>query len=181
MSKRKGKFITLREVIEDVGKDVIRFMMISRKADKVIDFDFEIVKQQTKDNPIFYVKYAHARCCSIETLHGVKNFSDSEVTKCFGLLNLSEEIDLIIMLSNYVNTLNQSINKLEPHRLTNYLFDLAKKFHSYYSKGSKDAKKRIMIDNNEELMLARLGLVKVVKKVIFNGLSILNINAPQKM
>ncbi len=181
MSKRKGKFITLREVIKDVGKDVIRFMMISRKADKVIDFDFDIVKQQTKDNPIFYVKYAHARCCSIETLCGSKKFSDSEITKHFDLLNLSEEIDLIIMLSNYLNILNQSINKLEPHRLTNYLLDLAKKFHSYYSKGSKDAKKRIMIDNNEDLMLARLGLVKVVKKVIFNGLLILNINAPQKM
>ncbi len=181
MSKRKGSFITLREVIDDVGKDVLRFMMVSRKSDKVIDFDFDKVKEQSKDNPIFYVKYAHARCCSIERMTKSSNLKDEEFDKYFKYLILPEEINLIIMLSNYLNILESCIVKLEPHRLTNYLYDLAKLFHNYYSQGSKDQSKRIILDDNKFLMFARVGLIKVVKKIICNGLLILNIKAPKKM
>ena len=181
MSKRKGSFITLREVIGDVGKDVLRFMMVSRKADKVIDFDFDTVKEQSKDNPIFYVKYAHARCCSIERISKSNNLKDEEFEKYLKYLILPDEISIIIMLSNYLNILELCIIKLEPHRLTNYLYDLAKLFHNYYSQGSKDSSKRIILDNNKDLMFARVALIKVVKKIIFNGLLILNIKAPEKM
>ena len=181
MSKRKGSFITLREVINDVGKDALRFMMVSRKADKVIDFDFDTVKEQSKDNPIFYVKYAHARCCSIEILSESHDKNTKNFQRYFKLLTLPEEINLIIMLSNYLNTLETCISKLEPHRLTNYLYDLAKLFHNYYSQGSKDSTKRIILDDNNYLMFARVGLIKVVKKIICNGLLILNIKAPEKM
>ena len=181
MSKRKGSFITLREVIGDVGKDVLRFMMVSRKADKVIDFDFDTVKEQSKDNPIFYVKYAHARCCSIERISKSNYLKDEEFEKYLKYLILPEEINLIIMLSNYLNILELCIIKLEPHRLTNYLYDLAKLFHNYYSQGSKDSTKRIILDDNKHLMFARVALIKVVKKIIFNGLLILNIKAPEKM
>ncbi len=181
MSKRKGSFITLREVIGDVGKDVLRFMMVSRKADKVIDFDFDTVKEQSKDNPIFYVKYAHARCCSIERISKSNYLKDEEFEKYLKYLILPEEINLIIMLSNYLHILELCIIKLEPHRLTNYLYDLAKLFHNYYSQGSKDSTKRIILDDNKHLMFARVALIKVVKKIIFNGLLILNIKAPEKM
>ena len=178
MSKRMGDYVTLREVLEEVGKDAIRFMMISRSHDKIIDFDFDVIKQKSKDNQVYYVKYAHARCASIKRntkkLFTTNNYDISQ-------LQLDVEIDLIKKLANYSIIIRQCAENLEPHRLTNYLYELSKKFHNYWSLGNIDSKKKIVVTNNDSLSVARTTLVSIVQKILKDGLDILKIDAPEEM
>ena len=145
MSKREGNYVTLRDVIDEVGSDVLRFMMISRNADKKIDFDFDLVQSKTKDNPVFYVQYAYARCISIlnifkETFEcGFDSLNTSKIP--LSNLILEEEKTLIKKLCNYLNVIMSSANYYEPHRITNYLYDLAKDFHAYWGLGKIDSSK----------------------------------------
>ena len=181
MSKRKGTFITLKEVLDEVGKDNLRFMMISRSQDKVIDFDFDLVKLKSRENPVFYVKYAHARCSSIiKIAKSNYKLKIPQFDKLY-LLTLEEELVLIKKLSYYYNTVISSAKKKEPHILTNYLYDLSKIFHSYWSLGNTDFSKRIIINEDTNLTAARINLVFASKKIIKSGLEILNIEAPEEM
>lgn len=181
MSKRKGTFITLKEVLEEVGKDNLRFMMISKSQDKVIDFDFDLITLKSRENPVFYVKYAHARCSSIiKIAKSSLKLNIPEFDK-LNLLTLDEELVLIKKLSYYYNTIITSAQKKEPHILTNYLYDLSKIFHSYWSLGNTDFSKRIIVNNDMNLTSARINLVFASKKIIKSGLQILKIEAPEEM
>ena len=178
MSKRKGDYITLKQVLKEVGKDAIRFMMISRSHDKVIDFDFDLVKEKTKDNQVFYVKYAYARCASIKrSTQNILNKSSDNIS----FLKLKEEINLIKKLVNYSFVIRKCAESLEPYRLTNYLYELSKQFHNYWSLGNIDYTKKIVISNNKELTNARLYLINNIQIILKDGLDILKIDAPEEM
>tara|TARA_B100000989_G_scaffold72952_1_gene51280 strand:- start:60 stop:1778 length:1719 start_codon:yes stop_codon:yes gene_type:complete len=182
MSKRRGTYVPLRDVSKEVGKDALRFMMISRSSDKVLDFDFDLIKSRTKDNPVFYVQYAYARCCSINKIAN-ELFGKKILKKKldFSLLNLSEEISLIKLLCLFNKNIELAVENFEPNKLTNYLYELSKNFHSYWALGTLSSDKRILIEKNVELSQARLGLVNGVKKIISQGLKILDISAPSSM
>jgi arginyl-tRNA synthetase len=186
MSKRQGNYITMREVAGKVGIDVLRFMMISRNADKKIDFDFEIVKQKSKDNPVFYIQYAHARCMSIIktfnktfdlSLDKDKDFFDFDLSN----LRLDEEKILIRNLCNFFNVIISSATYYEPHRVSNYLFELSKDFHAYWGLGKNNLSKKIIIESNLDLSKSRLVLVFAISKVIKKGLDLLKIECPESM
>ena len=180
MSNRKGTYITLREVLNEVGKDALRFMMVSRSSEKVIDFNFDLVKSKTKENPVFYVQYAHARCYSIQKL---ANETKKNVYKeiDFSLLSLKEEIVIMKNLASFSKILSISAQKYEPHRLCNFLYELSKNFHNYWSLGTSDKNKRILVEGNDNLSDARLALTNGVKIIIKKGLRILSISAPDQM
>ena len=136
MSKRAGNYITMREVLKEVGVDAIRFMMISRNADKKIDFDLDIFLQKNKDNPVFYIQYAHARCMSIINIakNKIKNVNlDKKNQLSLTNLNLDEEKLIIKQICSFFNVIALSAENYEPHRISNFLYDLAKIFHNYWS------------------------------------------------
>ncbi len=185
MSKRSGTFVTMREVIENVGSDALRFMMISRDVNQVIDFDFQLVKNQNKDNPVFYVQYAHARCMSLikifkKTFENKKNNID-QVDTNFENISLPEEIDIIKMLANFHNIIRLSANNYEPHRVTNYLHSLARIFHNYWGLGKINIDAKIINENNYDLTKSRIFLIKAISEVIKRSLKILKINCPESM
>ncbi len=180
MSKRKGNYITMREVTKEVGVDALRFMMISRNADKTIDFDFDSLKIRNKDNPVFYVQYAYARCMSVLDISKEK-IKEIEMDD-FKLDNLilHEEKMLIKYICNFYNVIQNSAEYFEPHRITNYLYDLSKVFHNYWGLGNIDKKKRIITEDHD-LTKSRLVLIRVVSKTINKGLSLLKISSPKSM
>ena len=180
MSKRKGNYITMREVTKEVGADALRFMMISRNSDKTIDFDFDSLKIKNKDNPVFYVQYAYARCMSILEISKKKI---KEIDKGYYKLDyliLHEEKMLIKYICNFYNVIKSSAEFFEPHRITNYLYALSKTFHNYWGLGNIDKEKKIVTDN-DDLMKSRLVLIKVVSMTLNKGLSLLKISAPKSM
>ena len=181
MSKREGTYITLREVLNEVGKDVLRFMMVSRSSEKVIDFNFDIVKSKTKENPVFYVQYAHARCYSIQKLASetINIFEYKNID--FSLLTQKEEIALIKNLASFNKIIKDASQKYEPHRVCNFLYEVSKNFHNYWSLGKDYKNKRILVEGNDKLSNARLALTSGVKLIINKGLNILSINAPDQM
>jgi len=175
MSKRKADYVTLRQVIDEVGSDACRFFFLMRNANTPLDFDLELAKKQSQDNPVYYVQYGHARICSIfkeAEKAGIKLKAESESN--LELLNEQEELELMKRLGNYSGLLLKCCITVEPHHLTSYLQDLVGVFHSYY------AKHRI-IGDNEELTAARLQLLKALAIVIKNGLKILGVTAPERM
>ncbi len=180
MSKRSGDYVTLRDVIDEVGADVLRFMMISRNCDKKIDFDFEIFLQKNRDNPVFYVQYAYARCKSILKIS--KNNLNEEKLKEIDLsyLILEDEKLLIKNLCNFYSIVKNAALYLEPHRITNYLYELSKIFHSYWGLGNQNKDKRIIVDD-KNVSLSRLALVKTVSIIIKKSLDILKIDCPESM
>lgn len=182
MSKRSGNYVTLRDVVKRVGVDVLRFMMISRNAEKKIDFDFEIILKKNKENPVFYVQYAFARCQSILSI-SKKRFNESiDFPSCnLSFLKLEEEKILIKYLCNFYNVVLTSALTFEPHRITNYLYDLSKIFHTYWGLGNSDAKKKILLENNKDISMSRLALVYAISLIIKKGLSILKIDCPESM
>ncbi|MBI5182650.1 MAG: arginine--tRNA ligase [Nitrospirae bacterium] len=179
MSKRAGDFVTLREVIQDVGSDAARFFFLMRRSDSHLDFDLELAKKQSSENPVYYVQYAHARLCSVErqaeenkSYKTYKTYSSDSVD--FGLLKLPEEKNIMKQLALYPITIEGAAMALEPHRITFYLQNLAGLLHNYYFHH------RIITDD-KPLTDARLVLMKGVRQVIKNALGILGVSAPEKM
>ena len=185
MSKRAGEFITLREVVDEVGADPIRFMMLYRKSDAPLDFDFAKVTEQSKDNPVFYVQYASARCHSVfrqatEQL-GELDVSRENLAKGVALLNDEGEVALIKKLAEYPRLLEAAAQSHEPHRLAFYLFELASSFHAQWNRGNENVELRFVKPNDTLLTLARLGLVQAVCDVITSGLGLIGASAPTEM
>ncbi|CCV07417.1 Arginyl-tRNA synthetase [Mesorhizobium metallidurans STM 2683] len=185
MSKRSGDFVTLREVVEEVGRDPIRFMMLYRKNDAPLDFDFAKVTEQSKDNPVFYVQYASARCHSVfrqasEQL-GEANFDRNRLAAATASLTDLGEIGLIRKLAEYPRLIESAALALEPHRLAFYLYDLASSFHGHWNRGTENPDLRFVKVNDRELTHARLGLVQAVSDVLTSGLTLIGAEAPTEM
>ena len=172
MSTRSGEFITLRELMDEVTTEAARFFYINRKSDQHLDFDLDLAKEQSKDNPLYYIQYAHARICSVLKKSNSPNIELENID--LTLLETEKEIEIQKLLRQYPSLIERAAKASEPHLICYYLKDLASLFHSYYNN-----EKFIIEDNN--LMNSRLLLLKGVKQVLVNGLSILGINAPEKM
>jgi len=175
MTTRGGTFVTLREVMDEVGKDAARFIFLSRRADAQLDFDLEVAKQQNPENPVYYVQYAHARLASVFRQPGAEGLeSQAPDAALFALLSLPEEVELAKKLAAYPEVVEGAASNLEPHRLTYYLTELASQLHSYYYKHR-------FISADASLTRARLALVKGVKTVLAHGLGLLGVTAPESM
>ena len=175
MSTRSGEFVTLREVVDEVGKDAARYNFLMRRSDSHLDFDLELAKRQSNENPVYYVQYAHARICSIIRMAAERGIEMPALGQADpGLLKLPEEIDLIKAITRFPEVVEGAARTLEPHRLTFYLNDLAAGFHSYYNKNK-------VISDDGVLTAARLFLVKSVLTVLKNALKMLGVSAPEKM
>ncbi len=185
MSKRSGEFVTLREVVEEVGRDPIRFMMLYRKSDAPLDFDFAKVTEQSKDNPVFYVQYASARCHSVFRQargHVSANAGDlPALKKALHRLTDEEEIGLIRKLAEYPRLIEAAAEAQEPHRLAFFLYDLASAFHTLWNRGTENPGLRFVKVNDPELTDARLGLVQAVLDVLSSGLALIGADAPSEM
>ena len=186
MSKRSGDFITIEDVVTAVGKDVIRFIMLTRKNDQVLEFDFDKVVEQSRDNPVFYVQYAHARCCSVlrnaNIGNTVGNFEKSNFcSNNLSLLTDENELNVIKILTNWPRIIQGAAKAHEPHRIAFYLSDLAAAFHSLWNKGKEDEKLRFIVEDDKELSLARLSLVKAIAIVIASGLEVIGIEAAEEL
>jgi arginyl-tRNA synthetase len=177
MGKRTGDFVSLEEVLEEVGRDAARFFFLMRKSDSHLDFDLELAKRQSSENPVFYVQYAHARVASIfeqALKHGVAwNSAQREIVPV-ERLELAEELELIRKMIQFNDVLEESVRELEPHRIVFYLLDLAGEFHRYYNRVR-------VISEDADLSRARLLLVENAQKTIRRGLEILGVDAPLKM
>jgi len=186
MSKRSGDFITLREVVDEVGPDPVRFMMLYRKNDAPLDFDFKKVTEQSKDNPVFYVQYGHARCRSVlrqaaEELPGLDATDDALSKADFTLLDDSGELELIAKMAEWPKVVNAAAETHEPHRIAFYLHELASSLHGHWNRGKEMPHLRFIDAGNSKLTLARLALVRAISLVLASGLSILGVNAPEEM
>jgi arginyl-tRNA synthetase len=186
MSKRSGDFVTLRELVEEVGPDAIRFMMVFRKNDAPLDFDFQKVTEQSKDNPVFYVQYAHARTCSIfrqaaSEMPGLDR-SDAALIRA-QLHHIADigEMALIRRLAEYPRVVAAAAESHEPHRIAFYLHDVASDFHAHWNRGKELPQLRFIDVANSEVTTARLALVRATKLVLSTGLAILGVSAPEEM
>ncbi len=186
MSKRSGNFITLRDIVEEVGKDVVRFIMLTRKNDASLDFDFARVTEQSKDNPVFYVQYGHARVFSVfkkakEAFSNI-DVSDASLKKAnLSLLTDESELQLIKTMVNWPRVVESAALAHEPHRISYYLYDLASEFHALWNKGNDRVDLRFIIDDNEEITLSRLAMIKAFSKIIASGLHILGVEPLNEM
>lgn len=186
MSKRSGDFVTLREVVDEVGRDPVRFMMLYRKSSEPLDFDFAKVTEQSKDNPVFYVQYAHARCMSVFRQAG-EAFPGLEIDKLDlasaieGKISDPNELQLLAKLAEYPRIVEAAALAHEPHRIAFYLYDLASAFHAHWNKGKDQPDLRFVNDKDRELSIARLGLVFAVASVLKSGLAITGTAAPDEM
>ncbi len=186
MSKRSGDFVTLREVVDEVGRDAVRFMMLFRKNDATLDFDLAKVVEQSKDNPVFYVQYAHARCASVLRQAGEvfpqADFSGrSLATADLSVLADDAEMDVIRRIAQYPRMIEAAAEAHEPHRAAFYLYDLASTFHSLWNKGKDLPQLRFVNQSDEDSTKARLALVHALKGVLASGLAILGVTAPDEM
>lgn len=173
MSTRGGEFITLRELTQEVGRDAARFFFLMRKTDSHLDFDLELAKQKSQENPVYYIQYAHARIC------GILEFKKSKMIRYekkmdISLLKQQEELDILAKLSQFPDVINQCAAALDPHRLTTYLMELAGIFHLFYTKHR-------VISEDPTLTKARLELVDCMRIVLANGLGLLGVSCPSKM
>ncbi|WP_181706920.1 arginine--tRNA ligase [Chthonobacter rhizosphaerae] len=184
MSKRSGDFITLREVVEEVGRDAVRFMMLMRKNDAPLDFDFVKVKEQSKDNAVFYVQYAHARCHSIfrQAREQAPDLADADPADApFETLDDPAELALIRRLAEFPRVVESAAEAHEPHRIAFYLYDLSGDFHGHWNRGKDQPRLRFVNPVDPVSTRARLALVRAVMIVIQSGLGILGVNAPDEM
>ncbi|WP_434733885.1 arginine--tRNA ligase [Rhizobium sp. YTUHZ044] len=185
MSKRSGDFVTLRDVVEEVGRDSVRFMMLYRKNSEPLDFDFAKVTEQSKDNPVFYVQYAHARCMSVfrqarEAFPGL-DASPEDLAKAVADVGDPAELQLVAKLAEFPRIVEAAAQSQEPHRIAFYLYDLASAFHAHWNKGKDQPELRFVNDKNRESSIARLGLVYAVASVLKSGLAITGTAAPDEM
>ncbi|RCL00094.1 MAG: arginyl-tRNA synthetase [Candidatus Tokpelaia sp. JSC189] len=185
MGKRTGNFITLRDVIDEVGRDPVRFMMLYRKSDAPLDFDFAKVTEQSKDNPVFYVQYASARCHSVlrqaREILQIDETCREDMLPHIGRLGDESELALIRKLAEYPRLIEQASLHQEPHRLAFYLYDLASAFHSHWNRGNENPSLRFVQAGDKELTLARLGMVWAVADILASGLGIIGVEASTEM
>jgi arginyl-tRNA synthetase len=179
MSKRAGEFVTLREVVDEVGPDVVRFMMLYRKNEAPLDFDFAKVTEQSKDNAVFYVQYAHARVCSV--LRNGAELGLTGVNHDFSLLVDEAERHVVKRLAEYPKMLEGAALAHEPHRISFYLYELASDFHSLWNKGKESPQLRFIVKNEIILTDSRLAFLRAIRYVLGNGLRILGVNPVEEM
>jgi arginyl-tRNA synthetase len=186
MSKRSGEFVTLREVVDEVGADAVRFMMLMRKNDAPLDFDLAKVIEQSQDNPVFYVQYAHARARSV-LRQGKAIFADFDLGQQalahadFSLLTDEGERELMRTFGQYPRAVRQAAEAHEPHRIAFFAHDLATRFHAHWNRGKDAARLRFVNEKERNLSYARLALVAAVSLVLASALSILGVSAPEEM
>jgi len=186
MSKRAGTFVTLREAVEQVGKDVFRFVMLTRRNDQPLDFDFAKVVEQSKDNPVFYVQYAHARARSVlrlahESLKGSDLSPNALAKEKLDLLTEADEIALIRQMAHWPRTVEAAAETHEPHRIAFYLQELAAAFHALWHRGNADSGLRFIVDGKPELTRARLALVHGMAFIIASGLKVFGVTPAEEM
>lgn len=186
MSKRAGTFVTLRDVVDEVGRDPVRFMMLYRKNDAPLDFDFAKVTEQSKDNPVFYVQYAHARSASVfrnavEAVDGLKTDRDSLKKADLSKLSDPGELELIRMLASFPRLIEGAAKAHEPHRIAFYLYELASALHTQWARGNDSPHLRFIQPDDVGVTAARLALIAATQQVISSGLSILGVEAPEAM
>jgi arginyl-tRNA synthetase len=179
MSKRKGDYITVEDLVSEVGKDSTRFMMLNRSNDVELDFDFEKVTEKSKDNPVFYVQYAYARINSVFRLLNINLKSKIKINDKDYTLN-EHEIEILKKISQWPKCVELSFYKLEPHRIPFYLYELASSFHSYWNLGNQNKEFRFISDN-KKLNYSRLIMLQALSIVIKNGMSILGVSTPASM
>ena len=179
MSKRKGDYITVDDLIEEVGKDATRFIMLNRSSDAELDFDFDAVKEKSKDNPLYYVQYCYARISSVFR-HINKDLNKKIETNNFNFEYSEDEIKILKKLSEWPKCIDISSAKLEPHRIPVYLYELASEFHSYWNLGKQQPEKRF-INEQKEVPLDKLVFLKVISNVIKSGMDIVGVDTPSKM
>jgi arginyl-tRNA synthetase len=179
MSKRAGDFVTLAEVVNEVGRDVVRFMMLTRRADAPLDFDFMKVVEASKDNPVFYVQYAHARISSLKR-KAAEAGVDLDAEADLSLLD-EEELALVKRAAQYPRVLEGAALAHEPHRIAFYLYDLAADFHALWNRGNDDSSRRFLLENNPQLSRARLELAMGIAQIIRSGLDLMGVAATEEM
>ena len=187
MSKRSGEFVTLRDVIDEVGRDAIRFMMLYRKNDATLDFDLAKVVEQSKDNPVFYVQYAHARCRSVQR-QAREAFPDSNFSAAaaladadLGLLRDPGEAEMMRLIAQYPRVLEAAAAAHEPHRIAFHLYETAASLHSFWNKGKDLPQLRFVNATDRKSTEARLALVEALRSTLAAGLAVLGVSAPDEM
>jgi len=185
MSKRSGDFVTLREVVEEVGCDAVRFMMLMRKNDATLDFDLARVIEKSKDNPVFYVQYGHARCRSVFRVarETFPDLADSEfgVDAALDLIDDEGEVAILKRIAQFPRLIEQAGAAHEPHRVAFYLYELASELHAQYNRGKDMPHLRFIRDDNRRLTGARLAFVRGIETVLASGLALLGVSAPDEM
>jgi arginyl-tRNA synthetase len=179
MSKRSGDFVTLADVVREVGKDVVRFIMLTRRADAPLDFDFAKVVEASKDNPVFYVQYAHARICSLMRKAADAGI-DVNAPADLSLLD-EEELGLVKAAAQFPRVLEAAALAHEPHRIAFYLYDLASHFHALWNRGNDDPDRRFIVEGRDELTRARLELALGIGQIIRSGLALMGVAAAEEM
>ena len=179
MSKRKGNYITVDDLINEVGKDAIRFIMLSRNSDVELDFDFDNVIEKSKDNPLYYVQYCYARIASVFR-HIEKDLKSELQIDDFNFQYSKDEINILKKVSEWPKCVDSTSKKLEPHRIPMYLYELASLFHSYWNLGKDNPEKRF-INNEKKIENNKLILLKIISNVVKNGMDIINVSVPEKM
>ena len=186
MSKRAGTFVTLREVVDQVGKDVVRFMMLTRSNDAPLDFDLKLALEQSRENPVFYVQYAHARACSVlrnatDSIDGI-SVDDSSLAKAdMSMLSDKAELSLIRILAGWPRLVETAAIAREPHRIAYFLNEVAAEFHGLWNKGNEDFSLRFIVPDNRALTESRLALVRAMAVVIASGLSVMGVKPVEEM
>jgi arginyl-tRNA synthetase len=171
MSKRTGKAVTMRDLVDEVGLDAVRYFFAMRSADTHMDFDLDLAVSQSNDNPVFYAQYAHARICSILRQAEGQDYLHAD----FALLDSEKEIDVLKKLGEFPQAVGEAAQKRMPHRITNYIFELASEFHSFYNAH------KVLDPDNAERTKARLALIKAVQTTLKNALALIGVSAPEKM
>jgi arginyl-tRNA synthetase len=186
MSKRSGEFVTLQELIDEVGPDVVRFVMLTRKNDAPLDFDFEKVTEQSKDNPVFYVQYAHARVHSV-IRNAARDISGMDVSRAalekadLSQLQDNAELSLIKQMAAWPRLVETAAVNHEPHRIAFYLYDLSSSFHALWNKGNDEPELRFIINDDSALTLARLAMIRALADIIASGLAVLGVTPVEEM
>jgi arginyl-tRNA synthetase len=170
ISKRAGSYVTLRDLLDWVGRDAVRFFLLSRRADADFVFDVDLARAQTDENPVYYVQYAHARVCSVFSKTDSRDFANAQLS----LLTNERELALAQRIGEFRGVVAEAARELSPHSITFYLRSLAAEFHSYYNA------ERILVDD-EALRAARLALCAAVRQTLASGLSLIGVSAPEKM
>ncbi|GLQ57529.1 arginine--tRNA ligase [Devosia nitrariae] len=186
MSKRSGDLVTVADVVDEVGSDATRFMLLFRRNDAVMDFDFDLVKEQTRDNPVFYVQYAHARACSVfrtaeRDMPGTDLSKTALAAAEIERIATADELELVRLLAAWPRIVAGAAAAHEPHRIAFYLYDLAGAFHGFWAKGRENIGLRFVNADDPMMTMARLALVDATRQVLVNGLRILGVSAPEEL